>query len=110
DLLVALAASTSSIVVPATPCTCINSAAARTIRLRVAAPREVSRGRDSGSGCGGTYSLYRCRHSLVAGLGKRPCRRLFERQDSGKGYGGRDDQIDRGRLVVARVRGEPGDD
>jgi hypothetical protein len=29
-------------VVVATPCTCISSAAASTIRLRVAAPREVS--------------------------------------------------------------------
>jgi hypothetical protein len=31
--------------VAATPCTCINSAAAPTMRLRVAAPRDVSRGR-----------------------------------------------------------------
>jgi hypothetical protein len=44
-LLVALEANTSSIVVAATPRTCINSAAASTIRLRVAAPREVSFGR-----------------------------------------------------------------
>jgi hypothetical protein len=56
-LLVALDASTSSIVVAATPRTCINSAAARTIRLRVAAPREVSFGRDTSLDGGGIVQL-----------------------------------------------------
>jgi hypothetical protein len=56
-LLVALAASTSSIVVAATPRTCINSAAATTIRLRVAAPRDVSLGREGPLDCDGTAQL-----------------------------------------------------